>query len=128
MANKVLLYFTAAAKPTTDEAADIAIFQAQTGLEVRIRNAGVNSLYPDAELGVDYVADHASGALIPVAYADTDDYPRATTANPPAPTVASTQKVISSGVEFLGPATSGSRTDGWTPTIVDGDVTALVGS
>lgn len=42
--------------------------------------------------------------------------------------VASDQLVITSGVEFLSPDVTGVYADGFTPTIVAGAVTALVGS
>ena len=127
MTNKVVLFFTAASAPTVQETADIAALAEYPGLTLRVRNAGVETLREVPETA-DYVSDSNAGATIPDLYDDTDDYPRTYAANPPAPTVLSTQKVITSGVEFTGPATSGSRVDGWTPTIVAGAVTALTGS
>ena len=46
----------------------------------------------------------------------------------PTLTCAGTAKIIKSGVEFLSPAAGGARTDGYTPTIAAGEVTAIVGS
>lgn len=43
-------------------------------------------------------------------------------------TVNSNQLVVTSGVEFLGPAIGGSYVNGYTLTIVDGVVTAIVAS
>lgn len=42
--------------------------------------------------------------------------------------VGGTDLIISSGTEFLGPAITGTRTNGYTPTIVAGAVTVLTGS
>ena len=39
-----------------------------------------------------------------------------------------TQMIISSGVEFLGPDKTGTYSNGWTPTIVDGAVTVMLAS
>lgn len=122
-----VLYFTAADVPTVNEAAEIAILKDYPGVELGVRNASKLGVYGSAE-PADYVAGYNAGAAIPAPYDDTEDYPRTTAAEPPAPTVLGTQKIITSGVEFLAPATSGSRTDGWTPTIAAGVVTALTGS
>lgn len=44
------------------------------------------------------------------------------------PTVPSTQKVIVSGVKVLAPATTGAYVNGYTFTIVNGNITAVVAS
>lgn len=121
-------FFIAGTKPTTQEAADILIMQ-NLGFNVAVRSAlNYVPATSDEPEQFAYVMDSASGANIPTDYADTNDFPRASKTQPPAPDVLSTQKVITSGVEFLSPAVSGSRTDGYTPTIVAGAVTALAGS
>lgn len=125
--NKKVLYFTAGPVPTVNEAAEIATLLAYPGIDVGVRNAANLGVYGSAE-PADYVAGYNAGAAIPAPYNDTEDYPRTTAAQPPAPTLLATQKLLTSGVEFLGPATTGSRTDGWTPTIAAGAVTVLTGS
>lgn len=122
-----VLYFTASAAPTVNEAAEIAIFKAYPGIELGVRNASNLGVYGSAE-PADFVAGYNAGAAIPEPYDDTDDYPLASAAQPPEPTLIGTQKIITSGVEFASPAVSGERTDGYTPTIAAGVVTALTGS
>jgi hypothetical protein len=122
-----VLYFTASDVPTSNELAEINVLKNYPGIELGVRNASKLGVYGSAE-PADYVAGYNSGAAIPAPYNDTEDYPLTSAAQPPAPTVLGTQKVITSGVEFLSPAVGGSRTDGYTPTIADGVVTALTGS
>lgn len=129
MADKIVLFFTAGAIPTTSELTEINKLVTYPGIDLRVRNAAAPMGTYDTPETADYVCDYNDGSLIPAPYDDTEDYPLLTRTNPPAPAgLLSTQKVITSGVEFLGPATTGSRTDGWTPTIVAGAVTVLTGS
>jgi hypothetical protein len=125
-----IIYFTASAIPTETEAGHIAAFAAYPGIDLAIRNAaavGISTDQGEPELA-DYVAN-ATGADFPVGYDDTEDYPIASPTNPPVPAgILSTQKIITSGVEFLSPDQSGSWVDGHTPTIVAGAVTVLAGS
>jgi hypothetical protein len=122
-----VIYFTAGNVPTVNEASEISTLRSYPGVELAVRNAAdmgvVGSLEP-----ADYVAGYNNGAAIPDGYDDTDDYPLTSAANPPRPTLLGTQRIIHSGEEFLSPAVGGERTDGYTPTIAAGVVTALTGS
>lgn len=120
---KKLIYFTAAAVPTVTEAGHIAIFEAIDGLETCVRNVQKIASTDNPE-PADYVCN-ATGSDFPTNYPE-DPYVRVTAAAPPAPTVAATQKVITSGVEFAGPDKTGTYANGWTPTIAAGAVTAML--
>lgn len=127
VANTKIGFFTAAAKPTTQEAADILIMQ-NLGFKVAVRDAASYVASDSDPEDFDYVMDSNSGANIPADYANTGDYPRASKTAPPAPDLLSTQKVITSGVEFAGNDKTGSYVNGWTPTIVDGVVSTMLAS
>lgn len=119
-----VLYFTAAAVPTGPETTAITNLQNDGRYSVFIRNA-VGKNY---EGGEPEACDFVAGT-IPTAYSDAEDYPVINPSALPNPTnLPTTAKVINSGVEFLAPAPTGSRVDGYTPTIVAGVVTAIVGS
>jgi hypothetical protein len=120
-------FFTAAAKPSTQEAADILIMQ-NLGFDVKVRNALGNNYTDGDPEAFDYVMDSTSGTTIPAAYANTTTYPRTSKTAPPAPTLLSTQTVITSGVEFAGNDKSGTYVNGWTPTIVAGVVSTMLAS
>jgi hypothetical protein len=125
-------YFTAGPKPTNNEQSEIDALAA-AGHDVMVRDVTkyTASSYQPAVAGLeefDYVRAYA-GTTYPADYDDTGDFPVADPAAPPsAVTLPGTQKLLSSGVEFLSPAITGSRTDGYTPTISGGVVTALAGS
>jgi hypothetical protein len=125
-------YFTAGPQPTSNELAEITAYR-NVGHDVSIRDVTKYALdtYQPGEFSLeafDYV-DAYAGTTIPEPYDDTELYPVASPSAPPAAHAPlSTQKLITSGVEFLSPAVSGERTDGYTPTIVAGAVTALTGS
>lgn len=120
-------FFTAGPKPTNDEAAAILIMQ-NLGFIVAVRNAAADNYGGDEPEDFDYVMDYDDGSLIPAAYADTEDYPRASKTVPPAPDLLSTQRVITSGVEFAGSDKTGSYVNGWTPTITNGVVSTMLAS
>lgn len=156
MAIKKVIYFTAGTAPDENEQAEIDLIAANPAYSVSVRNATLQTTDPDADPeAADYVAgsppsDYDDPGDYPVL--DISNIPTAslveegdtivltdasgTTLNctlvvtdgVPTLTMASTAKIIKSGVEFLSPAVSGSRTDGYTPTIVAGDVTVLAGS
>lgn len=119
-----VLYFTASAVPTGPETTAIGNLQNDGRYSVFVRNTlGGNYAGGEPE-DCDFVA-----GTIPTAYADAEDYPVLNPSALPNPSnLPSTAKVINSGVEFLAPAPTGSRVDGYTPTIVGGVVTGLVGS
>lgn len=125
-------YFTAGATPTVNETAEIVALQ-NAGHQVMIRDVtkyAADSYQPAADglEAFDYVRAYA-GTTYPADYDDTEDFPVANPAAPPsAVTLPGTQMLISSGVEFLSPAVGGSRTDGYTPTIAAGAISALTGS
>lgn len=125
-------YFTAGAQPTANEIAEIAAYSG-VGHTVCVRNVlayDLDTHQPGADSAEDFdYVDAYAGTTIPAPYDDAEDFPVASpTAPPAAHAPLSTQALITSGVEFLSPAVGGSRTDGYTPTIVAGVVTALTGS
>lgn len=125
-------YFTAGPKPTTDETTEINALAA-AGHDVLIRDvnkyaAGTYQPAADGLEDFDYVRAYA-GTTYPTDYDDTGDFPVADPAAPPSSvTLPGTQKIITSGVEFLSPDATGSYTNGFTPTIAAGVVTAIAKS
>lgn len=125
-------YFTAAAQPTANELTEIGKY-VTAGHDVCVRNAAAYALstnQPGADSAEDFdYVDAYAGTTIPEPYDVAEDFPVASPDAPPAAhTLPGTQAIITSGVEFLAPAPTGSRTDGYTPTIAAGVVTALTGS
>ena len=125
MAQKKIIYFTVAAVPTVTEAGEIAALAAYPEVTLAVRNLAKISASDNAE-PADYVCS-AAGNDFPANY-PADPYVRTTAALPPAPAVLSTQKIISSGVEFAGNDKTGSYVNGWTPTIAAGVVGAMLAS
>lgn len=120
-----VIYFTVAAVPTSGEQAEIDALTAYPGLTVAVRNLSQIDATDNPE-DADYVCSLA-GNNFPANY-PADPYVRTTAANPPAPALLATQMIIKSGVEFLSPEATGTYTNGYTPTIAAGAISALVGS
>lgn len=125
-------YFTAGAQPTANETAEITSY-VTAGHTVCVRNVlaySLDSHQPGADSAEDFdYVDAYAGTTIPEPYDDAEDFPVASPSAPPAShALPGTQMLISSGVEFLSPAPTGSRTDGYTPTIANNAISAIVGS
>jgi hypothetical protein len=125
-------YFTAGPTPTANETTEINTLAA-AGHDVCVRDVtkyGTSTDQPAADglEDFDYVRAYA-GTTYPTDYDDTGDYPVADPAAPPsAVTLPGTQKLITSGVEFLSPDATGVYVNGFTPTIAAGAVTAIAKS
>ena len=120
---KTVIYFTAGQLATGPEQTAIDAITAVPGFNVKVRSA----LGANYTGGIPEQADFVAGTR-PSAYANTTTYPEFNPASPPAQDVGATQKVLSSGVKFTGPAITGTYVNGYTPTIVNGVVTGLVAS
>lgn len=125
MAQKKIIYFTVAAVPTVDELAEINALRVYPEVTLVVRNLQQIDATDNPETA-DYVCSEA-GNNFPTNYPE-DPYVRTTAAAPPAPTVLSTQKIISSGVEFLSDDKTGVYVNGFTPTIADGVVSTMLAS
>lgn len=158
MATEKVLYFTANTKPTTEEAAEIAAIAALPGYVVAVRNAIRNTdeatavanpeeadwvagtppepydddqVYPVLDVGdipTPGLVEEGDTIVLTDAAGTTLDCTLVITDGVPTLTMATTAKIIKSGVEFLSPDQTGSWVDGHTPTIVAGAVTVLAGS
>jgi hypothetical protein len=124
---KSLIFFTAGAVPTTDEATAIAKLnlQASKALDVKVKRGDVpaNQLYGYGKDAADYVS-FVSPMTKPTAYDAVTTYdpdtPPALADNRP-----TTQAVWSSGKKYAGCTVTGSGTFA-TPKIVNGVVTGIV--
>jgi hypothetical protein len=126
-AQKKILFFTAASKPTTQENTDINIML-DLGFNVGVRAAPAyakGNVQGGTLETADYAMDSNAGATIPAAFSGLSV---ASKTAPPAPPLLSTQRVITSGVEFAGNDKTGTYINGWTPTIVAGAVSTMLAS
>jgi hypothetical protein len=124
---KKILFFTAGPKATSQENTDMGIM-ADLGFRVCARDATAyakGNVQGGTLEEADYAMDSNSGATIPAAFSGLTVASKTT---PPAPPILSTQKVITSGVEFAANDKTGTYVNGWTPTITAGVVSTMLAS